>query len=225
MNGAGYPETADMAGMSSEYIQRQMADYKRGVRTAGGVDGRIYPNSMPAIAKALSDDEIRQVADWFASLKPVAFTRVVETTMVPKSFVGGAFMRFAQSGGEMEPIGNRIIALPEDQSRTLRRDPHSGYVAYAPIGSIKQGEQFVKTGGNGKSVACAICHGDSLLGLGNVPRIAGQHPGYIARQLYGYKNGSRNGGDAPLMKKAVAEMNDMDIVAISAYLGSLNPTR
>ncbi len=45
--------------------------------------------------------------------------------------------------------------------------------SYVPVGSIKKGEAFVKTGGSGKSVACAICHGDSLQGLGNVARLAG----------------------------------------------------
>ena len=41
--------------------------------------------------------------------------------------------------------------------------------------------------------------------------------------MSGFKHGSRNGGDAQLMKKPVAEMSDADIVAIAAYLGSLNP--
>jgi cytochrome c553 len=101
--------------------------------------------------------------------------------------------------------------------------PARGFIAYVPVGSIKKGEAFVKTGGSGKSVACAICHGDSLQGLGNVPRRAGLHPIYIARQLYQFKDGTRNAGDAALMKKPVMQMTDEDIVAIAAYLGSLNP--
>ena len=62
----------------------------------------------------------------------------------------------------------------------------------------------METGGSGKSVACAICHGDTMKGLGNVPRLAGLHPIYIARQLYLFKDGTRNGVDAQLMKKPVA---------------------
>jgi cytochrome c553 len=215
MSGVGHPESADMAGLKAEYIRRQMMDFKTEIRKE--------PNRMNTIAKALSDEEVRQAAEWFASLKPVAWTKVVEAAMVPKTFVGGGRMRFAQPAGGMEPLGNRIITLPQDQTRATKRDPHSGFVAYVPPGSIKKGEQFVKTGGGGKSVACAICHGDSLQGLGNVPRIAGLHPIYIARQLYLFKDGSRNGGDAQLMKKPVAEMNDADIVAIAAYVGSRNP--
>jgi cytochrome c553 len=215
MSGVGHPESADMAGMKAEYIRRQMADFKSGIREE--------KNRMNKIAGALSEGEIRQASEWFATLKPYAWTKVVEATMVPKSFVGAGRMRFAQSGGGMEPLGNRIITLPLDQSRVTKRDPHSGFIAYVPPGSIKKGENFVKNGGSGKSVQCAICHGDNLQGLGNVPRIAGLHPVYIARQLYQFKDGSRNGGDAQLMKKPVAEMSDADIIAIAAYLGSLNP--
>jgi cytochrome c553 len=83
----------------------------------------------------------------------------------------------------------------------------------------------VKNGGNGRTVACALCHGDALLGLGNVPRIAGLHPIYIARQLYLMKDGFRNGPDAQLMKKPVEKLTDDDIVSISAYLGSLPPVK
>ena len=215
MSGAGHPESADMAGLPAEYIRRQMADFKSGVRKE--------PNRMNTISKALSDEEVRQASEWFAALKPYVFTKVVEAANVPKTFVGQGRMRFLQPGGGMEPIGNRIITVPQDQNRVTKRDPHSGFIAYVPPGTIKRGETFVKSGGGGKSVACAICHGDSLQGLGNVPRLAGVHPIYIARQLFQFKDGSRNGGDAPLMKKPVAQMTDNDIIAVSAYLGSLNP--
>ena len=91
------------------------------------------------------------------------------------------------------------------------------------MGSIARGKALVETGGSGRTIACAICHGDSLRGLGNVPRLAGLHPIYIARQLYLFKDATRNGVDAQLMKKPVAQLTDDDIVALAAYLGSLMP--
>ncbi len=219
MNGVGHPESADMAGLKAEYIRRQVADFKSGARKE--------PNRMNMIAAALSDEEIRTAGEWFEKLKPVAWTKVVEASMVPKTFVGGGRMRFVVPGKEkeMEPLGNRIITLPMDQSRATKRDPHSGFTAYVPPGSIKKGEAFVKSGGSGKSVNCTICHGDSLQGLGNVPRIAGLHPIYIARQLYLFKEGGRAGGDSALMKKPVANLTDNDIIAIAAYVGSLDPAK
>ena len=83
----------------------------------------------------------------------------------------------------------------------------------------------MKNGGNGKTIACTICHGDNLLGIGNVPRIAGVHPIYLARQLYLLKDGRRNGLDAQLMKKPVEKLTEDDIISISAYLASLPVSR
>ena len=57
------------------------------------------------------------------------------------------------------------------------------------------------------------------------PRLAGLHPIYIARQLYLFKDGFRNGPDAQLMKKPVEKLADEDIVAIAAYLASLPPVK
>jgi cytochrome c553 len=217
MSGLGHPESADLTGSTAEYIIRQMTDFKSGKRTDAA--------RMNGIAKELSDQEIRQASEWFATLKPKTWNKVVEAGTVPKTFVGQGRMRFVQPGGGMEPIGNRVITLPEDQSRATKRDPHSGFIAYVPPGSIKKGEALVKTGGSGKTIACGICHGDSLQGLGNVPRIAGLHSIYIARQLYLFKDERRNGGDAQLMKKPVAQLTDEDIVAIAAYVGSLTPSK
>ena len=103
------------------------------------------------------------------------------------------------------------------------RDPRSGFVAYVPTGSLTKGQALVDTGASGKTIACSICHGDGMKGLANVPRIAGLHPIYIARQLYLFKDGSRGGPDAPLMNKPVARLTDEDILNIAAYLGSLSP--
>jgi len=111
------------------------------------------------------------------------------------------------------------------RDREQLRDPHAGFIAYVPPGSLARGEALVKNGGNGKTIACTICHGDTLLGLGNVPRLAGLHPIYIARQLYLFKDGFRNGPDAQLMKKPVEKLTDEDVVSISAYLASLPPVK
>jgi cytochrome c553 len=125
--------------------------------------------------------------------------------------------------GGTEPIGNRVIELPEDPVRVMWRDPTSGFVSYAPPGSVAKGQLLVATGGNGKTVACTICHGPTLKGLGEVPGIANQSPMNIARQLYLFANGERAGVWAPLMKGVVEKLTPEDIVNISAYVASLEP--
>jgi cytochrome c553 len=216
MRGQGHPESADIAGMPVEYIVRQMADFKDGKR--------IDPARMNAIAKVTSDEDSRKAAEWFAALKPTAWVKVMESNTVPKSYVSTrGRMRLPLSDGGTEPLGNRIIELPQDPARAQSRDPHSGFVAYVPMGSIEKGKKLVANGGSGRTIQCSICHGDDLRGLGDVPRIAGLHPIYIARQLYNFKSTEYSGTSAALMKKVVAKLTDQDILEISAYAASLTP--
>jgi cytochrome c553 len=79
----------------------------------------------------------------------------------------------------------------------------------------------VTTGGSGKTIACTVCHGDDLNGVGSVPAIAARSPSYIARQLYDFQQGARHGDMADLMKKVAANLNNDDMVNITAYLASL----
>jgi len=205
MSGTGHPESAGLAGFTTGYIAQQMADFKSGVRKDS--------SRMNAIAMDLSDDEVKKASDWFAALTPMPWTTVTEAAMVPETFVGQGRMRFVKPGGGMEPIGKRIITVPMDQTRARLRDPHSGFIAYVPPGSIARGRTL--------AAGCTICHGDAFEGLGNVPRLAGLHPIYLARQLYLFKDGTRHGVDAQLMKKPVSRLTDDNILAIVAYLGSL----
>ena len=103
------------------------------------------------------------------------------------------------------------------------RDPHSGFIAYVPPGSIKKGETLVKNGGSGKTIACEICHGEGLKGLGDVPRLAGIHPIYIVRQLYNFQTGANSSTAAAQMKKVAEKLTEDDMIAIAAYAASLNP--
>ncbi len=211
-NGAGHPESASVSGLSANYIIRQMAEFKSGERK--GMRAPV----MKQIASALTDEETKAAADYFASIKYPRFYKVIESATAPKSYVGAGAMRFAAKEGGTEPIGNRIIEIPADEDRTEARDPRALHIAYVPPGSIKMGEALVTTGGGGKTVACAVCHGADLAGLGEVPSIVGRSPEYIYRQLNDIKIGTRQGTWVPLMKGVVANLSDEDMVNISAYL-------
>jgi cytochrome c553 len=120
-------------------------------------------------------------------------------------------------------LGNRIIELPQSDLSAESRDPRTGFVAHVPTGSVKKGEGLVTTGGGGKTIPCAICHGPELMGLGEIPPITGRSPMYIYRQLNDIKIGSRNGSMVPLMKGVVEKLGDDDMIAIAAYLASKQP--
>ncbi len=213
-SGLGHPESAYLAGESAEYIERQLADFKA---------GRRMGEAMNDMSRNLTDEDAKVAAEWFEKLPPLPWNRVVEADTVPQTFVNEHLMRMPLPGGQREPIGKRIIVLPEDIARAESRDPHSGFVAYVPKGSIAKGKEFVTTGGGGKTVQCVICHGSTLNGLGAVPAIAGHDPMYVFRQLYYFKDGSRHGSMGALMKGVVAQMTEDDMIAIAAYVGSLPP--
>ena len=230
-NGQGRPENAPVAGLPATYIVRQINDFKQGLRYTA--DPR-KPNTsvMIQLAKGLTGDELKEAAEYFSSLKWRPWTRVVETTLVPKTKItGNLFIPLEQA--RTEPIDGRIIEVPEDDAQTeLLRNPHVGFVAYVPVGSVKKGKDLVTTGGmrvvgneivQGKTTACTTCHGLDLMGVADVPPIAGRSASYIMRQIYDMQKGTRNGQSAQLMKMAIARLDKDDIVAIAAYVAGLVP--
>jgi cytochrome c553 len=215
-HGLGHPENSRLAGTTASYLARQLADFKSGVRGGAGA------GAMTKFAKDMTDEQVRDATEYFAKLTPKRWTKVVETDTVLKSYFNGT-RRLQYDGDEKEPIGNRIIELPADKTQVELRSPRATFVSYVPVGSVAKGEALVTTGGGGKTLPCAICHGVGLKGLGDVPNIAGRSPGNIARQIYYFQTGDRGGPNAALMKGVVEKLTADDVVAISAYVASLDP--
>ena len=215
-SGLGHPESSDLTGLTAEYMLQQLQEFKSGARK--DPTGK----RMNGIAMELTDQEAREAVEYFAKLPRRTFQKVVEAETVPRTIVRSGRMRYPEEGGGMEPIGNRIITVPEDAARARLRDPNSGFVSYVPPGSLARGKVLVSTGG-GRTIACGICHGEDMKGVSTIPRLAGMHPIYTVRQLYWFKDGTRNGANAPQMKPVVDPLTDQDIVDIAAYLGSLAP--
>ena len=221
-NGKGRQENAGVAGLPVSYFIQQMNDFRNGLRKSAE-PRKANTNAMITIAKALTPEEIKESAEYFGAMKWTPWIRVVETATVPKVQSRGGIW-IPVEGNQTEPIGVRIIETPENPEHTeILRDPRSGFIAYAPVGSLKKGEALVKTGGGGKTLACAESHGQDLLGLGPVPGIAGRSPSYLVRQMYDMQAGARHGEWTELMKRVVARLTDDDFVTIAAYVASLMP--
>ena len=221
-NGKGRPENAGVAGLPVSYFIQQMNDFRSDVRKSGE-PRKANTNIMIQIAKGMTPEEIKASAEYFGSMKWTPWIKVMETKTVPKTRIqGGMYLRL--EGNETEPIGIRIIETPENVEHTeTLRDPRSGFIAYAPVGSIKKGEALVMSGGNGKTVQCGLCHGADLNGMGPVPGIAGRSPSYMVRQMYDMQVGARHGEWTALMKPVVAKLTDEDFVSIAAYVSSRMP--
>jgi len=232
-NGKGRPENAPPAGLPVAYFMRQLHDFRNGLRRSAD-PRKPNTNTMIEMAKVMTDEEMRLSAEYFAAIKWTPWIRVIESGTVPKTrIVGNLFLPTAQE--RTEPIAGRIIEVPEDveQAETLR-NPRSGFIAYVPPGSIEKGRDLVTTGGmrivgneiiQGKTTPCVTCHGLDLMGVADVPPIAGRSPSYIARQIWDIQQGTRNGSAVQLMRQAIANLDGEDLVSIAAYVSSRVPPR
>lgn len=225
-NGQGRPENAGLAGLPVDYFIGQMQAFRDGTRRSA--DPR-KPNTpmMIEFAQGMTDAEIRAAADYYGALKFAPWIRVVETDRAPKTTISAGMYLQVPDGGD-EPLGNRIVEVPVDPEVVeIQRSPHDGFIAYAPVGSIKRGEELVTTGA-GKTVACAACHGPDMRGatipnVGTMPGLAGRSPSYVVRQLFDIQHGRRHGTRVELMKPVVVNLTTDDMLAIAAYLASLAP--
>ncbi len=219
--GTGGPESAALAGLPTSYLMQQIADFKSGARKFS-VPQRSSMLLMNATVKTITDEEAKAAAEYFAALKPKRIIKVVESDRVPKTYIARLFFAKSADGGD-EPLGRRIIEMPVDVEQFELRDAQAQFIAYVPPGSIAKGEALAKTGGSGATTSCGICHGPELRGLGPIPGIAGRSPSYIVRQLYDFQQGVRAGPSSALMKPIVEKLKQDDMIALAAYISSLEP--
>jgi cytochrome c553 len=219
--GTGGPENASLAGLPVAYIIQQMADYRSGARSTA-LASRAPQAFMIRTAKAVSDEDVRAAALYFSALKPKLNINVVESDLAPTTYVAGWFLAASVPSGQ-EPLGQRIVEMPNDLHRFESRDTRVTFTAYVPPGSLKAGRNLVAGQDSNKTPACATCHGQDLRGVDAIPSIAGRSPTYVFRQLHEFKIGIRAGSSAGLMKDTVARLDQGDMIAIAAYLATLKP--
>lgn len=72
--------------------------------------------------------------------------------------------------------------------------------------------------GKEKAASCAGCHGeDGNSAMPSFPKLAGQHEGYLLKQLLAFKKGERN---APMMAPLAMGLDENSMADISAYYAS-----
>jgi cytochrome c553 len=217
-DGGGRPENASLAGLSATYIAQQVADIRNGTRRTA-LPTRVPPKLMTQLAAVATDTEIKAAAEYFAKLQPQFRIKVVESDTVPRIYVAGWILA-VDKAGPSEPIGQRIIEVPEDVEQFEHRDSRTGFIAFVPVGSVEAGKELVASGGADKTIACSGCHGADLKGAGDVPGIAGRSPSYIMRQLFDIQSGLRAGTAITPMVPVVAKLNILEMIQISSYLAT-----
>lgn len=94
------------------------------------------------------------------------------------------------------------------------------------VDSLELGERVFRAGNAGTGVpACTGCHAPD--GKGNAPaaypRLSGQHPEYIAKQLRAFRAGERtNDGDQMIMRSVAAHLSDAEIDAVANFIAGLH---
>ena len=221
-NGKGRSENASPAGLPKEYITRQLHNMRDNLR-ASAERRKANTQAMVSFAKAMTEQEIQEAATYFSAMQWTPWINVIESDTAPKvRSAGGLFIPLEGANAGMEALGNRIVEVPVNPEHTeTLRNPHASFIAYVPMGAVAKGKELVTTGGNGKTIQCTLCHGETLNGVGSVPGIAARSPSYIARQINDIRQGARHGDMAELMKGVVAKLSDDDILNITAYLASL----
>ena len=220
-SGNGRLESSSLAGLSRAYIASAVRDMKSGKRRSA-VPGRAPTDLMISLALAATDEEVNAAATYYSALVPTSRCEVIETDTAPRTVARGWVLEKDSAGGT-EPLGNRVIEVPEDEGDFALRDDRARSTAYVPIGSVRRGEKLVTLGGPGKTTPCASCHGADLRGTLLAPRLAGLSPTYVVRQIYDFKSGARGGANANQMQAVTGNLGDEDIVDVAAYLSRLRP--
>jgi len=70
------------------------------------------------------------------------------------------------------------------------------------------------------TVLCPMCHLGGFVGQNEIPRVAGQWPQYIKKQLEDFK-AKRRTNDAGNMTSVAAGLSDQDIENLAQYIGNL----
>ncbi|MBR0822966.1 c-type cytochrome [Bradyrhizobium liaoningense] len=217
-DGPGGPENASLFGLSAEYIMQQTAEFKTGLRTNSVP--RVATDLMIKLSRAVTDQELKEAAAYFASIKPRSNITVVETDTIPKTHVRDLFLA-ALDGADKESLGRRIIEIPENAEHFVSRDSRARFIAYVPVGSVQKGRALATN--SDLRVQCAACHGTDLKGTATAPGIAARSPTYMVRQLYDFGSGARKGANSKLMKPVVENLSVEDMIALVAYSASLTP--
>jgi cytochrome c553 len=221
--GAGRPENAALAGMPYDYLKQQIDDMRSGTRNTPNPNFGPGVNMMLTIKhKELSKNDAYEAVKYYAGLKYRKYTKIVETSEIPRISRMDSFVYVFDNTGAREPLGERIVEGPDDFERFEMRDHRATYTAYVPVGSIARGAALAKAGGN-PALACETCHGAGLTGTAIGPPIAGRPLTSNFRQLYAFKTGTRNGPGAAFMKPVVANLSNKDMMYLAAYVGSLEP--
>ena len=131
---------------------------------------------------------------------------------------------FSEGKRKSTVMGDKAQALTAEQMYALGLYYQSltPSVTLVTDAQLAQVGQFVYDRGNPHTAlpACVTCHGTGARGTAELPRLAGQHPQYLIKQVMAFRSGER-ANDNTIMHLVASRVSDMELQAVATYLGGL----
>jgi cytochrome c553 len=89
-----------------------------------------------------------------------------------------------------------------------------------PTGFVADPAKVAKGRAKAEETLCTMCHLGAFSGQNEIPRAAGQHPEYIAKQLKAFKARTRS-NDAGSMTSVAQTLTDEDIENLAEFIANL----
>lgn len=128
------------------------------------------------------------------------------------SYIVNQLKAFKSGSRANSMMAGMAAGLSDDDMANL-----AAYFASQPAATAGGDATLAKTG-QAKAAMCLGCHGEAGAGNGQFPRLAGQQPDYLVKQLSSFKEGSRKASHMQAIAKTLSED---DMKALAAYFGSL----
>jgi cytochrome c553 len=129
-------------------------------------------------------------------------------------------LRDFKEGRRKDPLMSPMAA---NLSKKDMLDLSAYFSAQKPTNQNSKGDTSLVA--KGKAVAdaaiCTMCHLGSFSGQNEIPKTGGQHYEYVLKQLQDFK-AKRRTNDAGNMTAVLRTISDDDLVAVAAYVASLD---
>jgi cytochrome c553 len=135
----------------------------------------------------------------------------------PEFFILNQLFLMREGVRRIEPMVPLVKDLKDEDLSAL-----AGHYAKLPpkASDEKIDPELVKRGAElAAAKRCVSCHGATLAGQEQMPRLARQRVDYLIYALKAIRDGQRTGGDT-IMSGAVAGLSDADLAALAHYAAS-----
>jgi cytochrome c553 len=159
-----------------------------------GPNGNSTQGKYPSLSGQNSTYIYSQLKDFMAGRRKDPEMSAIAATIADKA--------------EALELAKFFSALPQFQYRA------KGEQAFSPDASMVSKGAVIA-----ERTICTMCHGAAFKGGGDVPRVQGQQPDYVRKQIRAFRDGDRN-NDGGSMKGALGAITDDEIEDLVHFIAT-----